>query len=520
MKGHEMAEDLLVGIDVGTTGAKASIFTPSGGLRASAYREYGCVYPAPGWVEQDLAMVVSESMVACRKAVGKLGAASADIRAVSFSTQRTCSIFLDARGELVRPMISWQDNRTAGEMAFVGEKLGAEKFHEITGLPLNTTWILTKILWLSRNEPSSWKQVRRVCQLQDYIVHAYGADGYYVDKAAVSLSGHYDLRRSRWSHEILDTFGLGQMELSQVCPSGTPVGSISREASEKTGLPVGTPLIVGAGDQNSAAIGAGIVREGMLSISLGTGGLVAAFLGRFPESLSISSNIMNHAIDGCWQLEGYQAGAASVYKWFRDQIGCLEKAFAESVKQDSYEILGAIASTAPAGSRGLLFLPYLASACAPRWNPNARGTLLGLTFAHDKACLTRACIEGITLEVRDILESMYASGIDARTMRILGGPTKSELWNQIQADVYNRRVETLRFPDAAILGAAILAGVGFGTFKNITEAAETMVAVDKAYTPEPGAAGVYAELFETYKKAYEALDSGKVFDSLARLSTM
>jgi len=515
-----MADSLLVGIDVGTTGAKASVFTPDGSLRASAYREYGCVYPAPGWVEQDLATVVSESMAACRQAVSKLGPASTDIRAVSFSTQRTCTIFLDDRGELVRPMISWQDNRTATEMTFVAEKLGAERFHELTGLPLNTTWILTKILWLANNEPSNWKRVHRVCQLQDYILHTYGADGYYIDKAAVSLCGYYDLRRSTWSREILDLFRLGGMGLSKVCPSGTRVGTVTREVSARTGLPVGTPLVVGAGDQNSAAIGAGIVSEGMLSISLGTGGLVAAFLSKFPESLAASSNIMNHAIDGCWELEGYQAGAASVYKWFRDQVGCLEKAYAESVKQDSYEVLGAIASTAPAGSRGILFLPYLASACAPRWNPNARGTVLGLTFAHDKACLTRACIEGITLEVKDILESMYASGVDARTMRILGGPTKSELWNQIQADVYNRRVETLRFPDAAILGAAILAGVGVGTFRDIREAAERMVAVDKAYTPNPQAAKIYAELFETYKRAYEALTNGGVYDSLARLSLM
>jgi xylulokinase len=417
-------------------------------------------------------------------------------------------------------MISWQDNRTGAEMALVGEKLGAERFHQITGLPLNTTWILTKILWLSRNEPSSWKQVRRICQLQDYVLRAFGANDYYIDKAAVSLCGFYDLRGAQWSSEILDLFGLGHIALSQMRPSGTPVGNVSRLVSENTGLPQGTPLVVGAGDQNSAAIGAGVVREGMLSISLGTGGLVAAFLAKFPESLSGSSNIMNHAIDGCWELEGYQAGAASVYKWFRDQIGGLEKAYAESAKQDSYEVLGALATTAPAGARGLLFLPYLASACAPRWNPNARGTLLGLTFAHDKACLTRACIEGITLEVRDILESMYASGIDAKTMRILGGPTKSELWNQIQADVYNRRVETLRFPDAAILGAAILAGVGVGTFRTVQEAAERMVAINKVYTPNPSVARVYAELYETYKQAYEVLANGKVFDSLARLSTM
>ncbi|MFZ4614820.1 MAG: FGGY family carbohydrate kinase [Rectinemataceae bacterium] len=506
--------ELIVGIDIGTTGTKACIFTPEGRLEAKAYREYGCTFPRPGWVEQDLSMLIETAMATCAEAVGRLEKPKAGIRAVSFSTQRTCTIFLDEKEQPIRPMISWQDNRTQKEMAAIKDILGEERFHSITGLPLNTTWCITKLLWLRNNEPENWKRLNRFSQLQDYVLRSFGVEGYVTDKAAVSLSGLYDLKMSRWSEEILGAFDMKGLVLPEVRKAGSLIGKVSLDASRRSGLPEGTPICVGAGDQNSAAIGAGVVQEGMMSISLGTGGLVAAFLKDYPESLSTEANIMNHAIDGSWELEGYQAGAASVYKWFRDQVATLEKAYAESTGQDAYDILSALASQAPPGSKGLLFLPYLASACAPRWNPNARGSLLGLTFAHDKACLLRASIEGITMEVRDILTSMTRMGLRVQSVRILGGPTKSELWNQMQADIYNRRVETLKFTDTAVLGAAIFAGVGVGIFPSIAEAAKKLVKVSKIYEPNPDAVATYNRLYEVYAKAYEAL-AGEVFDMLA-----
>lgn len=506
--------DLLLAIDVGTTGTKASLITPDGLVAGSAYQEYGCYYPKPGWVEQDLDVLLRAVCATSAEAIAKSASPAADIKGVSFSTQRTCTIFLDRDGKLVRPMISWQDNRPVDEVNEIAGKLGSEKFHGITGLPLNTTWNIGKILWLRANEPASWSRVARVCQLQDYMLLAFGSDGHFTDSAAVSLFGLWDIKAFAWSEEILKTFDIDRRMLPEAVVPGTVVGKVSQDISARTGIPAGIPLVVGAGDQNSAVVGAGVVEKGTMSVSLGTGGLVGAYLGVFPEGLDTSSNILNHAIKGKYQLEGYQAGAAGVFKWFSDQITTLEGAYAASTGGSLYRILDDVAGRVPAGSKGLLFMPYLASACAPRWNPDARGAFLGLAFAHDRACMIRAVLEGITLEVRDILEAMYRAGATPDMIRILGGPTKSNFWNQLQADVYNRPVETLRVTDAALLGAAIFAGVGAGIYSDIREGVGKLVKADKIYQPDPRRSMVYWDMYEIYKKAYDAL-AGGVFTSLA-----
>jgi xylulokinase len=289
---------------------------------------------------------------------------------------------------------------------------------------------------------------------------------------------------------------------------------VSPAAAERCGLKAGTPLCVGAGDQNSAAIGAGIVHKGYLSVSLGTGGLAAAYLDTPFRDPNRKAMVDNHAVYGKWQLEGLQSGAAGVFRWFRDEIAALEK---EKAGKNVYDRLNEMIASTPPGAKGLVLLPYLASATTPRWNPHARGTLLGLTFAHDRASLARCFMEGITLEVRDMVNSMAASGIPIEQVRILGGATKSELWNQMQADVYNRPVETLKMTDAALMGAALCAAVGIGEFPGIAEGAEHMVQVDKKYTPDPKRAGLYDEIYGIYCLAYEALEEKGVFQALARL---
>lgn len=173
-------------------------------------------------------------------------------------------------------------------------------------------------------------------------------------------------------------------------------------------------------------------------------------------------------------------------------------------------------STVPPGAKGLLLLPYFASAGTPRWNSKARGTIVGLTFAHDKACLARCFMEGITLEIRDLLSALFNSGLDINSIRILGGPTKSPVWNQMQADIYNRQVETLRYTDAAVLGAGISAGVGIGVFKDYQEGASEMVSVGTTYEPNVQNAKIYDELYDIYCKLYEGLDEKGVFEALEK----
>ncbi len=508
----------LCGIDVGTTGSKTMIFSLDGSVAGKAYREYGCQYPKPGWVEQDIDMVLREAFASCREAMERSGIRPEQVAAVSLSTQRTTSIFLD-KDEKVLKTISWQDNRTVEEMRELEKTVGGKKFYEMTGLPLNTTWIITKILWMQKNEPELWKKVYRIVQVQDYFLRNLGADDYYIDYPDACLFGCHDSTKHQWNEELMKLAGIDSRLLPIPTPCGTMVGKVSAAAAAATGLAEGTPICVGAGDQNSASIGAGITEEGTVSVSLGTGGMAIACLDHPYRDPLASACVTCHAMTGYYQFEGYQIGAASVFRWFRDEIAGPERLEAEKRRIGVYDLLNEKIAQVPVGAKGLILLPYYGSAASPRWNPDARGTLLGLTFAHDRACIARACMEGITMEQKDILTNMKENKIPIHSVRMIGGATNSKIWNQMQADMYRLPCDTLAVEDAAVTGAALVGGAAVGIFADMKEGVKAMVKVKEHYEPIPENADIYDEMYSIYCKAYESLDQGQVFAELTKFQT-
>jgi xylulokinase len=511
------AAKCLAGIDIGTTGAKAIVFDFEGNPLGTSYNEYGCTYPRPNWVEQDAVLVVEATMRSAREAIAKSRMRPGDILSVSVSAQRCCGIFLDGEEKMLRPMISWQDNRTPAEVEEIGRTVDPGRYYEKTGFPNSTTWLLSKMMWVRKNEPEVWSRTKRVVQMHDYFLRALGVEDYYVDLNDAGFFGLFDTIRFRWDGELLRLFGIDPGVLPIPAASGTVVGRVSRAGSENSGFAEGTPIAVGAGDQCAGSLGAGVVKRGLVSISMGTAGAVTAFLPdpfRDPKGKTM---ITNHSIKGKWLMEGYQAAAAGVYRWFRDEIAALEKADAGAAGKDPYELIEEIARQAPAGSRGLLLLPYFASAATPRYNSSARGVLVGLTFAHDRGCLARAFMEGITLDMFDMIQAAMKAGVSVEAIRLLGGPTRSRLWNQIQADVYGMPVQTLKITDATVLGAAILGGVGAGVFQSIEEGSNRLVQVETTYEPDPEATKRYAELYDAYCRVYDALDSSGSFKAIAAL---
>jgi sugar (pentulose or hexulose) kinase len=507
----------LAGIDIGTSGAKGMVFDIQGKPLATASREYPCTYPRPAWVEQDADLVVSATMEAMSQAVRESGVPPAQIASLSLSAQRCCGIFLDERERLVRPMISWQDNRTPVEVAEIASRMDEAEYYRHTGYPNSTTWLLSKILWVRKNEPEVWKKTSRVVQMHDYFVKALGIEEYFVDFNDAGFFGFFDSTAGQWDNEILGLFDIPAAVLPVPRASGTLAGKISTAASRRIGLAAGTPVSIGAGDQSAGAVGAGIVQMGRVSVSMGTAGAVTAFLDAPFRDPAGKTMVTAHPIAGRWLLEGYQAAAASVYRWYKEQIGGLENQEAERNGGDFYTLMNEKVAAVPAGSRGLLVLPYFASAATPRYNPSARGTVLGLTFSHDRFALARAFMEGITLDMKDMLNSMVRSGVVISEARLLGGPTRSRVWNQIQADVYGVPVTTLKVTDATVLGAAILGGVGAGVFPSIPAGVVAMVRLGERYEPDARNAETYAKLYAAYCRAYEGLDKGGVFSALAEM---
>lgn len=502
-----MDKKYLLGIDVGTTGTKVIAFGLDGSVVSSAYQEYSCTYPKPGWVEQDCGMLIDAVFDCCRKVIDGEKVQGKNILSVSVSAQRSSTVFLDGKGRALK-MISWQDNRAEAEVKEIAETIGRERFYEVTGLPLCATWMLPKILHTRKHDPDLFKKTKKITQLQDVILKALGAEEYYSDEPEAGFFGIWDNRHFCYSEEFLDAFGLEESLFPKMKRSGDMAGRISLQTAERTGLNAGTPICVGIGDQNGAAIGAGIVEPGMISVSIGTGGLATAMMDtcyRDPEGQAM---ITNHAVHGMWTFEGLQNAAAGAFRWFRDEIAAYEF---HRDKDAVYDTLNRMIEETPAGADGLLMLPYFAGSAAPRWNGEAKGCFLGLTLGHTRACMARACVEGITLEQRDIMESISISGMDVRCVRIVGGATKSEVWNQIQADIYQKPCETLMVADAAALGAAICAGVGVGVFENMREGVEKMVKVKKRYEPDPEKAGTYDSLYRLYRQAYQVLSDGGIF---------
>jgi len=297
---------------------------------------------------------------------------------------------------------------------------------------------------------------------------------------------------------------------------GTKVGHVSAEVSAETGLSESTLLCIGGGDQNCASAGAGVVRPGLASVSLGTGGMAIVFLDRPFRDPQGKGIITINTVHGNWQIEGLQNGSAGIMRWFRDQIALYDKTEAEKDGEDAYERIGRLVEASKPGTDGLVFLPFLASANTPRYDPDARGTLVGLSLIHTRGDIARAVMEGITLDQKDILTSIREAGVKVDRIRIMGGATRSDLWNQLQADCYGVSVETLKITDAAVMGAAICAGVGAGLYPSIPAAADALVRVDRTYVPSPEMAKFYDESYRLYVKTYEALSGkGGVFERVA-----
>lgn len=509
-----MSKQLLAGIDVGTTGVKTILFEADGTVFASAYQEYGCIYPQPRWVEQDPEMLLDAIYATCRQAMSAVE--GAQVAAISVSAQRSSAILLDDSGHALK-MISWLDNRAVEQSDEIAAQFGAERFYQITGLPLCATRILPKLLHTRKNSPELWRRTRRVCQLHDFVLHALGADDFYGNEAEAGFWGLWDNRNLCYSDDLLRAFSIDRTMLLEIRRTGEQVGTISADVSEKTGFPLGTPLCIGVGDLNSAALGAGVVEPGAVSISLGTGGLATIVLDGCYRDPMCQSMVTSHAIHGLWTFEGLQNAAAGAYRWFRDEIAALEKVQAENPGA-AYETLNHMIEQIPVGAHGLIMMPYFAGSAAPRWNALARGGFVGLTLAHTRSDMARACVEGITLEQKDILQSMKNAGKTFSYVRIVGGATKSEVWNQIQADVYGLPCETLAVSDAAALGAAISAGYGVGVFASLKEGAERMVQVKKRYEPNSENTRKYEKLYDIYCKLYEALAKTTVYQKMAEFS--
>jgi len=509
--------EYLVAIDAGTIGCRTIIFNEKGEEVGRAYEEYQSIYPSPTWVEQRADDWWKATCNTLRVALSRAKINVKKVAGVSVTNQRETIVPVNEEGKPLRNAIVWQDRRTIEECRQI-EAIGREKIYHITGLTIDPYFSAPKILWIKNNEKEVFDETYKFMLVHDFILMKLTGE-FVTDWSNASRTMLFDINAFKWSQEICDKLEIPLDKLPTAEPPAKKIGEVTRKASEETGLAEGTPVITGGGDQQCGAIGIGVVKEGRIKATTGTGTFILAYSNKPVWDPKMRVLCSCHADPGRWVIEASIFTTGAIYRWFRDQLGHVEKALAEILREDPYDILNKEAEKAPPGAGGILVLPHFVGAGAPHWNPDARGVIIGLALGHTKSHMVRALMEGVCFEIRKNVEVMRQLGLKVDEMRITGGATRSKLWNQIQADIYNLPVMTGVIEEATALGAAILAGVGSGVYKSVSEAAEEVVNVKERIEPNQANREIYDELYKIYGEIYEVIEERKIYSKLASLQS-
>lgn len=493
----------FLGLDVGTSGAKAVLINHLGQPLAETDREYPLSTPSPLWAEQDPALWWTASASAIRNVLAQAKTDATNVAAIGLTGQMHGLVLLDAAGKVLRPAILWNDQRTSQQCRAITDRVGLTRVLELTGNPILAGFTAPKIAWVREKEPEVFARVAKVLLPKDYIRYRLSGE-FFGDVSDASGTSLFDVGRRRWSDEMLDAVGVPREWLPEITESTVASTRISASASRETGLLEGTPIIAGGGDQAAQAVGCGIIDEGLVSATLGTSGVVFAASDTYRVEPEGRLHAFCHAVPGKWHLMGVMLSAAGSLRWYRDALCAAEHAAAKAAGRDVYDDLTADAARVPPGSEGLLFLPYLSGERTPHPDPHARGAFVGLTLRHTKAHLTRSVLEGVAFGLRDSLELMRGLGMTPTQVRASGGGARSGLWRQILADVFGTEIATLDVTQGAAYGAALLAAVGGGAFRSVQDACRAAAAVQVA--ERPGAASdAYSRAYERYRRLYPAL---------------
>ena len=470
----------LIGVDVGTTAVKAIAISPSGDVMKSAEEDYALTTPRPGWVEQD----PEDWWKATEKTLGRLNVG--DVAGIGLTGQMHGLVALDAGMRVLRPAILWNDQRTGEQCRSIEERLGLERLIELTGNRALTGFTAPKLLWLRDNEPEVFDRIAHALLPKDYVrLRLTGERATDVADASGTLL--LDVERRTWSDEVLTELELDREWLPPVVESPEAAGTTDERV----------PVAAGAGDQAAGALGVGVDRPGPLSLALGTSGVVFAATDAFVADQRARLHSFCHAVPDTWHAMGVTLSAAGSLRWLRDVVA----------PDASFEQLISEAERWPPGAEDVVFAPYLAGERTPHADPDARGAFTGLSLRHDRGALVRAVLEGVAYALRDSLELMRELGIEAETVRASGGGAHSDVWLRIIASVLNVRVERTAVQEGAAYGAALLAGVAAGVFKDPSEGVSACVRVHDTIEPEPRWRDTYEEGYGRFRDAYPALRS-------------
>jgi xylulokinase len=490
-----MAKQYFLGTDTSTTSSKALLIDEEGKVVAVASSPHTLQTPKPLWSEQDPHEWWAAVSASIRQVLKESDTRGEDVAAVGLTGQMHGLVLLDEAGEVLRPAILWNDQRTQAECDEIHARVGKQHFIQITGNVALTGFTAPKILWVQKNEPQTYAKACHVLLPKDYIRFQLTGE-YAMDKADGAGTVLFDLKARHWSPEILDRLGIDPAWMPPTFEGPQFTGYVTREAAAATGLKEGTPVAAGGGDQAAQAVGVGAVEPGVVALTVGTSGVVFATT---PSALIEPEGRLHafcHAVPGMWHFMGVMLSAAGSLQWYRDTLAPT-MGFDDLLKE---------AEPVPAGSEGLQFLPYLTGERTPHPDPLARGAFIGLTLRHGRGHMTRAVLEGVSFGLKDSFTLIQNAGLgEIKQVRASGGGTKGALWRQILASVLEAELVTVNTSEGAAFGAALLAGVGAGAWSDVPAACQAAVRITGSTDPDPGQVEAYRKAYPLYRELYPAL---------------
>ena len=496
----------FLGIDTSTTSSKALLIDERGEVIAVASSPHTLQTPRPLWSEQDPHEWWDAVAASIRSVLKKAGVDGERIAAVGLTGQMHGLVLLDESGNVLRPAILWNDQRTQSQCDEIHRIIGREKFINMTGNVALTGFTAPKILWVKENEPDVFEMAKHVLLPKDYVRYKLTGE-YALDKADGAGTVLFDLKARDWSDEVLSVLDIPRAWMPKTFEGTEFTGYVTEEAARLTGLNVGTPVAAGGGDQAAGAVGVGAVEPGIIGLTVGTSGVVFATT---PSALIEPEGRLHafcHAVPNMWHFMGVMLSAAGSLQWYRDTLA----------PNMSFDDLLKEAESIQAGSEGLQFLPYLSGERTPHADPLARSAFIGLTLRHSRAHMTRAVLEGVAFGLKDSFTLIQNAGLGTITqVRASGGGTKGTLWKQIMASVLNAELVTAEgTTEGGAYGAALLAGVGAGEWRNVAQACKACIKITGNIQPEASWVEAYRKSYQVYQGLYPALK-----ESFAKMSEL
>lgn len=484
---------LLLGIDLGTSGVRAVVTNPSGKLIRAAGRSVAILAPRPGLAEQRPGAWWEATVQAVREATSGIGDS---VRALSLAGQMHGTVLLDAAGKPLGNAIIWADGRSTEEAEEMSTIFGQESFVRLTGTAPFTGFMGPTLLWLKRREPARLEATRAAILPKDYLRFELTGE-VATDPTDASSTALFDVRNRRWSTRTIRSLGLPEDLFPAVVEPADPAGELRRAAALELGLPPFIPVAAGCADQAAQALANGLLDPGRASLTLGSGGQILAPLAAIPAVPSPLHHVFCHAPSDRWYIMGAMLNAGLSLRWLRDTLGL-------PGGKSGFALLSRMASEAPAGSDGLLFLPYLSGERTPLMDPRARGCFIGLSLRHGRGHLARSVMEGVGFALRQVVESVEAAGVHFPVLLASGGGLSDPLWRRIIADILNRTLTTIDRREQTGLGAALLAGICAGTLDGYDELRERADRLESAVSP-PTRSGIYEENYRRFIALYPRL---------------